>query len=55
MVVEQEGQGLSHWVEKWGGGGNVRIDEVHGNLPGGTEVGAVIKNKNQVGFQGLVV
>ena len=33
----------------------MRIEEVHGNLLGGNEVGAFIKDKVQVGFQGLVV
>ena len=33
----------------------MRVQDVHGNLPGGVEVGAVIKDKVQVGFQGLSV
>ena len=33
----------------------MRIEDVHGNLLGGAEVGAVIKDKVQVGFQGLSV
>ena len=33
----------------------MRIQDVHGSLPGGTEVGVVIKDKVKVGFQGLSV
>ena len=31
------------------------IEDVHGDLPGGAEVGAVIEEKVQAGFQGLNV
>ena len=33
----------------------MRIQDVHGSLPGGPEVAAVIKDKVQVGIQGLSV
>ena len=33
----------------------MRIQEFHDGLPGGPKVGAVIKDKVQVGFQGLSV
>ena len=33
----------------------MRIENVHGDLPGGVEVGVVIKDKVQFGFQGLIV
>ena len=31
------------------------VEDVHGNLPGAAEVGAVIQEKVQAGFQGLNV
>ena len=39
----------------WSKGGDVSVQDVHGNLPGGAEVRAAIKDKVQVGFQGLSV
>ena len=39
---------------KWDRHGDVGVEEVHGGLSGGTEVGVVRKNEVQVGFQGLL-
>ena len=46
-LADGGGAGRAMWWRsgQWGGGGDVRIEEVHGDLPGGTEVGAVIKYK----------
>ena len=37
---------------QWSGRGNVGVEEVHGDLSGGTEVRVAIKNKVQVGWFG---
>ena len=58
MVVEWVGSGSGHWAERQGeggGGSKVGVEELHGGVVGGLEVGVVIQEEIQVRFQGLSV